>query len=46
MVNSSDMFAIALGFEAAPIDDMLACHVVFGKTVPDIYLNAVTNLGY
>ena len=45
-VHSSDMFAMALGFEAAPIDDMLAFHVVFGKTVPDISLNAVANLGY
>ncbi len=45
-VHSSDMFAMSLGFEAAPIDDMLAFHVVFGKTVPDISLNAVANLGY
>lgn len=45
-VHSSDMFAMGLGFEAAPIDDMLAFHVVFGKTVPDISLNAVANLGY
>ncbi|MBL6940890.1 MAG: MaoC family dehydratase [Rhodospirillales bacterium] len=45
-VHSSDMFAISIGFEAAPIDDMLAFNVVFGKTVPDISLNAVANLGY
>ncbi|MBT4933251.1 MAG: MaoC family dehydratase [Rhodospirillaceae bacterium] len=45
-VHSSDMFAMSLGFEAAPIDDMLAFNVVFGKTVPDISLNAVANLGY
>ncbi len=44
--HSSDMFAMSLGFEAAPVDDMLAFHVVFGKTVPDISLNAVANLGY
>ncbi len=44
--NSSDMFAMAIGFEAAPIDDFLAFNVVFGKTVPDISLNAVANLGY
>jgi hypothetical protein len=30
----------------APVDDFLAFHVVFGKTVPDISLNAVANLGY
>ena len=45
-VNSSDMFAIALGFEAAPIDDMLAFYIVFGKAVPDIAFNAATNSGY
>ena len=44
--SSSDMFAMAIGFEAAPIDDFLAFNVVFGKTVPDISLNAVANLGY
>ena len=30
----------------APIDDLLVFHVVFGKTVPDVSLNAVANLGY
>ncbi len=45
--NSSDEFArTALGLERAPVDDMLAFHMVFGKTVPDISLNAVANLGY
>ena len=45
-LNCSDDFARALGLHAAPIDDWLAFHVVFGKTVPDISLNAVANLGY
>lgn len=45
-VNSSAEFAKGLGFEDAPLDDLLAFHVVFGKTVPDISLNAVANLGY
>ncbi|MCP4819451.1 MAG: hypothetical protein GY883_09685, partial [Shimia sp.] len=27
-------------------DDLAAFHVVFGKTVPDVSLNAVANLGY
>jgi len=44
--NSSDMFAMNIGFDAAPVDDFLAFHMVFGKTVPDISLNAVANLGY
>jgi 2-methylfumaryl-CoA hydratase len=30
----------------APIDDLAAFHIVFGKTVPDVSLNAVANLGY
>lgn len=43
---SSDEFARACGLPAAPIDDLAAFHLVFGKTVPDISLNAVANLGY
>ncbi len=43
---SSDAFAQSLGYPGAPVDDMLAFHVVFGKTVPDISLNAIANLGY
>ncbi|MBM3615592.1 MAG: MaoC family dehydratase [Alphaproteobacteria bacterium] len=43
---SSDEFARACGLPAAPVDDLIAFHVVFGKTVPDISLNAVANLGY
>jgi 2-methylfumaryl-CoA hydratase len=43
---SSDEFARACGLAAAPIDDLAAFHLVFGKTVPDISLNAVANLGY
>jgi 2-methylfumaryl-CoA hydratase len=45
-LQSSDEFARAAGYERAPVDDMLAFHFVFGKTVPDISLNAVANLGY
>ena len=43
---SSDEFARACGLPAAPVDDLIAFHLVFGKTVPDISLNAVANLGY
>lgn len=43
---SSDEFASACGLEGSPLDDLLAFHVVFGKTVPDVSLNAVANLGY
>lgn len=45
-VQSSDAFAQKLGYPRAPIDDLLVFHIVFGKTVPDISLNAVANLGY
>jgi 2-methylfumaryl-CoA hydratase len=45
-VQSSDAFAKAIGYPRAPVDDCLVFHVVFGKTVPDISLNAVANLGY
>ncbi|HWA21319.1 MAG TPA: MaoC family dehydratase [Caulobacterales bacterium] len=43
---SSDEFGNACGLERAPIDPLLAFHIVFGKTVPDVSLNAVANLGY
>lgn len=45
-VQSSDAFAHGLGYAQAPIDDLLTFHIIFGKTVPDISLNAVANLGY
>jgi 2-methylfumaryl-CoA hydratase len=45
-VQSSAAFARAVGYPAAPLDDLLVFHVVFGKTVPDVSLNAVANLGY
>lgn len=44
--QSSDMFARQIGYRGAPVDDLLVFHVVFGKTVPDVSLNAVANLGY
>ena len=44
--QSSDHFARAIGYPNAPVDDLLVFHIVFGKTVPDISLNAVANLGY
>ena len=45
-VQSADTFATKLGYARAPIDDWLAFHVVFGKSVPDVSLNAIANLGY
>lgn len=46
VVQSSDEFARAIGYPRAPLDDLLTFHVVFGKTTPDISLNAIANLGY
>jgi 2-methylfumaryl-CoA hydratase len=44
--QSSDVFAREIGFQQAPVDDLLTFHIVFGKTVPDVSLNAIANLGY
>jgi len=45
-VQSSAAFAQAIGYPGWPLDDLLVFHIVFGKTVPDVSLNAVANLGY
>ncbi len=45
-LQSSDVFAMDNDFDAAPVDDLLVFHLVFGRTVPDVSLNAVANLGY
>jgi 2-methylfumaryl-CoA hydratase len=45
-VQSSNAFAQKLGYPRSPVDDLLVFHIVFGKTVPDVSLNAVANLGY
>ena len=45
-LNSSDEFARMLDLPSAPIDDILVFHLVFGRTVADISLSAVANLGY
>src|SRR3954454_16530417 len=44
--QSFDAFAGGLGYPGSPLDDWLVFHVFFGKTVPDISINAVANLGY
>jgi 2-methylfumaryl-CoA hydratase len=45
-ITSSDEIARAAGLSRSPIDPLLVFHMVFGKSVPDISLNAVANLGY
>ena len=42
----STPFATRNGLPAAPLDDLFAFHLVFGKSVPDLSANAVANLGY
>lgn len=46
LLNSSRESARAQGLPEAPLDDLLVFHLVFGKTVPQVSLNAVANLGY
>jgi 2-methylfumaryl-CoA hydratase len=46
ILHSAQPVAHALGYRDRTIDDLLVFHVAFGKTVPDISLNAVANLGY
>jgi len=43
---SSARFAAAVGLAAHPVEELIGFHIAFGKTVPDISLNAVANLGY
>src|SRR5213075_411082 len=38
--------ARSLGYERETVNDLLVFHIVFGKTVNDVSLNAVANLGY
>jgi 2-methylfumaryl-CoA hydratase len=45
-MNSSAVYAAALGLPAAPVDDLLAFNLIFGRTVPEISRNAIANLGY
>lgn len=43
---SSAEFARQVGLGAHPVEELIGFHVAFGKTVPDVSLNAVANLGY
>lgn len=45
-LHSSDTVAKDFGYKKRPIDDMLMFHLTFGKSVQDISLNAIANLGY
>ena len=45
-VHCSEMLARTAGLPRSPLEDLLTFHIVFGRSVPDISLNAVANLGY
>ena len=45
-VPSSAEFAASVGLSPHPVEELVGFHVAFGKTVPDVSLNAVANLGY
>ncbi len=45
-LHCSAEVARALGYQRESLHDLLTFHMVFGKTVGDISLNAVANLGY
>ena len=46
VIGCAGPVAHALGYPKRPLDELLAFHLAFGKTVSDISLNAVANLGY
>lgn len=45
-LHCSTPMAQQLGLKQKSVDDLLAFHIGFGKTVADISFNAVANLGY
>jgi 2-methylfumaryl-CoA hydratase len=45
-LQSSDVFARACGLAGSPVEDWMVFHLILGKSVPDISVNAIANLGY
>lgn len=45
-IPSSAAFAASVGLASHPVEELIGFHIAFGKTVPDVSLNAVANLGY
>ncbi len=45
-LHSSEPLAQSMGYSVRPLDDVLVFHLVFGKSVTDVSLNAIANLGY
>jgi len=45
-LTSADTTAHAFGLERAPAEELIAFHVVLGKSVPDISHDVIANLGF
>lgn len=45
-LTSGATTAARMGMDRMPLDALVVFHTVFGKTVPEVSLNAVANLGY
>ena len=45
-IHCSETLARTAGLPRSPLEDLLTFHLVFGRSVPDVSLNAVANLGY
>jgi 2-methylfumaryl-CoA hydratase len=45
-LHCSATMARMAGLPRAPLDELLTFHLAFGRSVPDISLNAIANLGY
>jgi 2-methylfumaryl-CoA hydratase len=45
-VHCSAILARMAGLPRPPLDDLLTFHLAFGRSVPDVSLNAIANLGY
>lgn len=46
VLHCAQPVARAFGYRDRTIDDLLLFNIAFGKTVPDVSLNAIANLGY
>ncbi len=45
-LHCANPVATSMGLKSQTVDDLLAFHIAFGKTVADVSFNAVANLGY
>src|SRR4051794_15671089 len=45
-IHCAATFARSLGLPRESVHDLLVFHMIFGKSVDDVSINAVANLGY